>query len=239
MSLGDHLSWHCGAGRIGPCTYGFEVRGELESENDLSTSDLFARVLEDLRDDEDTRLAALVALHGRPTRTVIARSLALCASEEPFERTVGLRVLRELRHPTVSREVLWEPIDPVVVRLATDEDDPAVLQHAISCWAFQPGGRAALAAVLGRADHPNSAVRFAVAYSLPALGAIHGGEAPVEALIKLTRDDDADVRSYALMGLVDDLGLAQDLREVVEARLADTDDQIRRVAREALAKLTD
>lgn len=61
----------------------------------------------------------------------------------------------------------------------------------------------------------------------------------MEALIKLTRDDDADVRSYALMGLVDDLGLAQDLREVVEARLADTDDQIRRVAREALAKLTD
>lgn len=56
----------------------------------------------------------------------------------------------------------------------------------------------------------------------------------MEALVALTEDDDADARSYALMGLVDDLGLADARSGAVEARLVDVDEQIRRVAQEAL-----
>ncbi|MCP4086836.1 MAG: hypothetical protein GY745_17545 [Actinomycetia bacterium] len=211
------------------------MRDALPSENDLGTNELFERVLEDLRSDEESRLGPLVALHGRPTRAVIDRSLALCASPDSAERTVGLRVLRELKHQTVDRQLLWNSIEPVVVRLANEDEDSEVVRWAISCLGCQATGPVALTAVLDRADHPDPGIRFAVAAALPyLLDPAHLEEAPVEALVKLTEDDDADVRAYALMGLVNDLGLADDKREVVKARLADTDDQIRRVARNAL-----
>jgi hypothetical protein len=74
-----------------------------------------------------------------------------------------------------------------------------------------------------------------VAAALPSLIDLESSDpAALDALVKLTEDEGADVRSYALMGLVDDLHLTSAKREVVEARLTDTDDQIRRVANEAL-----
>jgi HEAT repeat protein len=211
------------------------VRGELPAEHDLSTNELFVRVLDELRDVDGERLDALVALHGRPTQNVIDRSLAMCSSEEPFERIVGLQVLRELKHQLVDRRTMWEPVEPVVVSLASADSDPRVVQWAISCLGYQPSGQSALMAVLGRADHPDSRVRLAVAAAIP--GLIDPDlldPAPVEALVRLSEDDDADVRSYALMGLVDDLGLTSARRKVVEARLTDPDEQIRRFARNAL-----
>jgi HEAT repeat protein len=214
------------------------VRRVLPEENDLSTEELFARVLQDLRHDDDTRLGALIALHGRPTKRVIDRSLLLCTSENSYERAVGLRVLRELKHREIDRKAMWEPIEPVVVRLVNEEADVEVLQWAISCLGYQPSGPDALLAVLARANHADSAIRFNVAAALPGLHDPESSDSvAVEALVKLTEDEDADVRSYALMGLVDDLGLTSAKREIVEARLTDDDEQIRRVAREALAGL--
>lgn len=93
---------------------------------------------------------------------------------------------------------------------------------------YQPSDPDALAAVVRRTDHPDSAIRFNVAADLPALVDPESLDpAAVEALVKLTVDEDADVRSYALMALVDDHGLTSAVREVVEARLTDTDEQIR------------
>lgn len=209
----------------------------MSPENDLSTDELFATVLEDLRQDDDSRLSALVALHGRPAAAVVDRSLLLCASTDAYERTVGLRVLRELRHQTISQQLHWDPIEPVVIRLANDDDDPDVVRCAISCLGYQARGHSALSAVVDRATDPNASVRLAAADALPGLIASTGyNPRSVEVLAKLTADDDPDVRSYALMGLVDELGLADDWQGVVRARLNDTDEQIRRVASEALGR---
>ena len=109
------------------------------------------------------------------------------------------------------------------------------MQWAISCLGYQSSAQHALSAVLAHVDHVDCRVRFAVAAAIPGLIDPDSlDSSPVDALVRLTEDDDADVRSYALMGVVDDLGLTDTRREVVEARLADTDAQIRRVAREAL-----
>lgn len=63
----------------GPSSWAQLVRIELPPEDDLSTEELFERVLNDLRDEKVERLGAHVALHGRPTQEVIDRSLALCS----------------------------------------------------------------------------------------------------------------------------------------------------------------
>jgi hypothetical protein len=205
-------------------------RDVLPHESDLSTDDLFALVLDDQLD-EGSLLAPLVALHNRPTREVVQRSLALCRSVHPGQRIIGLRVLRELSHPLVDRKLLWEPIEPMVIQLAADETDPDVLQWAVSCLGYQPGGAEALSAVLAHVDHEDHNVRFAVVASLPALvdPAAPADEA-VTALIRLTDDPDADVRSYAFMGLHGDLGLATApaVRSAFERHRTDPDPQIRR-----------
>ncbi len=213
------------------------ARDFLPEENDLSTDELFALVLEDLRDSDDARLGPLIALHGRPTHAVVERCMALCRSGDAHERIVGLRVLRELKHQLVDSAVLWSPIEPTVLELATSEDDPEVLQWAISCLGYQASGPLALMAVLGRADHMDPRVRYAVAAALPALvDPEQPEEEAVSALLRLAEDVDADVRSYALMGLTLDLDLASEpaVRSSLERHADDPDEQIRRHVRSAL-----
>lgn len=213
------------------------ARDFLPDENDLSTDELFALVHEDLREGQDARLRPLIALHGRPTRAVVERCRALCRSSEAHDRIVGLRVLRELKHQLVDSAVLWAPIEPTVLELATREDDPEVLQWAISCLGYQANGPLPLAAVLGRVDHTDSRIRYAVAAALPALvDPGHPEEEAVSALLRLAEDIDADVRSYALMGLTLDLDLAAapEVRSSLERHVDDPDEQIRRHVRSVL-----
>lgn len=205
------------------------------SENDLSTDELFARVMEDLRTDDDSRLGAVVALHGRPTQEVIDRCLDLCSSADPYERTIGLRVLRELRHPHTDPDAVWRPVEPVVLNLGQHDEDPDVVEWAISCLGYQGSGPAALAVMLGQSAHPSWRVRFAVAAGLP--GLLNPDDLDPEAmavLLRLAEDDDPDVRSYALMGLTGDLELTETIRPLLEAHLDDPDVQIRRHVRETL-----
>ena len=105
---------------------------------------------------------------------------------------------------------------------------PNVITWAISCLGYQAKGAEALAAVLTRMDHDDENVRFAVAAALPHLA---GGPVPdpaaAEALTRLTDDPDPEVRSYALMGLIGDLGLLDEIRPIVQGHLLDPDDQVR------------
>lgn len=211
------------------------MRDSLSPEHDLSTEELFERVLEDLRHDDDRRLDPLVALHGRPTRQVIDRSHDLCSSADPYERSVGLRILRELRHAEVDSDKLWAPVEPTVIALARNELDPEVRYWAISCLGKQSDGGDALEAVLSQADHDHHRVRFGVAAALPYLvDPASPDERSVATLIGLAEDPDGNVRSYAIMGLVGDFGLVDEIRPLLDAHLTDPDEQIRRYCRDAL-----
>lgn len=117
------------------------MRGELSAEHDLSTEQLFARVLDDLRHPDDERLDALIALHDRPTREVVERSLVLCANEDPFDRIVGLRILRELGHRTVDRRVTWQRAEPTVTETAPLPPTDGAVPAKSGDYVTQNGGR--------------------------------------------------------------------------------------------------
>ena len=210
------------------------IREVLGPANDLSTADLFRCVIDNLSSAEP-RLAAPLALHRRPTRQVVDGCLALCASDDPYERRVGLQVLRELRHPEVDDEKLWSAVEPMVLDLAGHERDPDVRYWAISCLGYQSEVGRALDVVLDQATHEHWRVRFGVAAALPHLIDRASPDARAVAVLEtLANDPDADVRSYAIMGLVGDLGRLDEIRPLLDAGTADPDEQIRDYCRRAL-----
>lgn len=211
------------------------MQERLGPDTDLSTDELFRRVLEDLRTDDDERLGALVALHERPTRQVIDRCIGLCKSSDPYERTVGLRILRELGHPYVDRGEFWAPLERMVIDLVVSDESPDVVRWAISCLGYQATSAEAFVAVLSRAEDTYSQIRFAVAAALPGLMREGPPNQPgIAALLGLAEDADADVRSYAIMGLVDDLNLASMIAPTLRAHLSDPDEQIAAYCQQAL-----
>lgn len=211
------------------------VLERLGPETDLSTEELFRRVLEDLRTDDEEQLGALVALHERPTRQVIDRCIGLCKSRDPYERTVGLRVLRELGHPYVDREELWAPLERMVIDIVMSDESPEVVRWAISCLGYQAASTEASVAVLSRAEDTDWQIRFAVAAALPGLIREGPPDQPgIAALLGLAEDADPDVRSYAIMGLVGDLNLASMIEPTLRAHLSDPDEQIAAYCRQAL-----
>lgn len=56
----------------------------------------------------------------------------------------------------------------------------------------------------------------------------------VETLLVLAEDADADVRSYAIMGLAGDLNLASTIEPTLRPHLSDPDEQIRTYCQQAL-----
>ena len=214
------------------------MQDRLRPETDLSTEELFGRVLEDLRSDDDEDLSALVALHERPTQRVIARSVELCKSRNSYERTVGLRVLRELGHPYVDREKLWAPLEQMVIDLVMSDESPEVVRWAISCLGYQAASTDAFDAVIRRADDPDWHVRFAVAAALPSLMTEDASNPRgIGALLALTDDAHPDIRSYAIMGLVGDLNLANEIEPTLRTHLTDPDEQIADYCRQALSTI--
>ncbi|MDJ0380456.1 hypothetical protein [Streptomyces sp. G-G2] len=167
-----------------------------------ATDDLFAAALAEVQADDDGPVPGLLALHARPTRLVFERAAALLAHEEPAERELGARVLRELgRHGADGRRPFTTETIAVVMAELPSEPDPWVLGCMISVLGYH-AARENLDLVLGHRSHAAQPVRFAVAAALPDLadpGRTQGRV--VEALLRLAEDDDAAVRWYALYAL--------------------------------------
>ncbi|MFJ7203903.1 hypothetical protein ACIQWR_10270 [Streptomyces sp. NPDC098789] len=169
-----------------------------------STDELFASALVEIeRDDGDEGPAPhLLLLLDRPTREVFERAAGLLAHDEPAQRELGARVLRELgpRAADGSRPFRAETIAVVVAELPS-EPDYWVLGCMLSVLGYHEA-RETLDLVLGHRSHAEQAVRFGVAAALPALAdPDHTQDRVVEALLRLAEDDDAAVRWYALYAL--------------------------------------
>ncbi|MFE2530598.1 hypothetical protein [Streptomyces sp. NPDC059371] len=191
--------------------------------------ELFVKALQEISA-EDGSVPCLVALHGRPTRYVFEPAAQLLACEEPTERELGARVLRELG-PYDSegrRPFTAETIEIVVAEMA-DEPDPCVLGWMISALGHH-NAEETLDLVLGHQWDPAQPVRFAVAAALPDLAdREHTQDRVVEALLELAEDGNEAVRWYALCALFNETAGITDEQKIAWATaLAERGDTERR-----------
>jgi len=133
-------------------------------------------------------------------------------------------------HPEHVREVV-----PQLVALLDEHHDPAVIVAIVDALGYAWDEGASLH-VLPLADHPDAAVRLAVAQAMP--GGVESDAATVaviDTLIRLSRDDNDAVRDWATFGIGSQFSL--DTSEVREALLDRTTDRSQDVRDEALVGL--
>ncbi|MFJ2739894.1 HEAT repeat domain-containing protein [Streptomyces sp. NPDC087440] len=208
-----------------------------------TTDELFAGALaevsEQAGEDAEAPTPCLDALHGRPTREVFDRAAHLLGRDDPDERELGARVLRELGDPDDDgRRPFTEETVAVVLRELEDEPDPWVLSWMISVLGHHRAQQA-LDLVLAHRAHPEQAMRFAVAAALPDLADPDSTEQWVlEALLELATDSSDAVRWYALYALFNEtVGVRAEQRRAWATRLtAEADGETER--REQLAHLS-
>jgi hypothetical protein len=202
----------------------------------LTLDALVAATLAELRTETaDTPVPHLVELHRRGTRDVFERALALTESRDVAERVLGVRILRELggSPPRFAAEAI-----PALLSMLANEKSPDVVRWIISAIGYQrvPDARV-LSAAVSHASHDDARVRFAVAAALPGLVDVGQPESiAIDALVRLSSDEDADVRYYALAALTDELHLASNgaVTRALERASQDSDEQIQRAARRVL-----
>lgn len=204
---------------------------------------LFAQTL--LGDYEgEAALTAVDALRQDGSREIFDHAAAWCLSDDRLKRARGPAILCQLRRaPVTPGEKPYKPewmfrdeSYSLVTKMLGSEQDPLVLGSAI----FALGHLAdagAVPLILSYQDHADECVRFAVA---SALGCFPNDTQSVYGLLKLTSDEDADVRDWAVFGL-GVLGDADspEIRESLLRCLDDPNEDIREEAAVGLGKRQD
>jgi HEAT repeat protein len=138
-------------------------------------------------------------LQARTDRAAFDVALTTARAPEPRRRLAGVQVLGQIGY-AANRPFLEETL-PALLAEAESATDPQLLQAAVSALGHLYDPRT-LAAILACADHPSEDVRFSVALALPGTTDPENPDATViEALIRLSRDPDSDVRDWATFGL--------------------------------------
>jgi hypothetical protein len=160
---------------------------------------------------------------------------------EPLKRARAAAILAQLRLPTEvpTTEPKWlfrEETFPLITDMLEREDNSMVLDSGIAALGHLYNS-AAIPIIARYKDHPDDNVRFSVAC---ALGHFPNDPEAVATLLTLTRDDDSEVRDWAVFGLgvqgdVD----SPEIREALLERLTDTDEDVREEATVALGKRRD
>lgn len=174
---------------------------------------------------------AIHVLQWRATREVFNSARKLCASPMAKEREVGVNVLAQIG--------AWRPVflGQSVSLLIERLQDRSV--HVVSAAAVGLGHRndpRAVPHLIALKNHPNSGVRYGVAFGLVKQ------ETPkaIAALIELSCDRDRDVRDYATFGLGELIDRnTKAIRVALFARLKERDAEIRGQALIGLAKRKD
>lgn len=202
-----------------------------------SLPELFAAATDrTLEDDEGDwgDWSAVRTLHFLGSREVFDGAAALARSENPWERERGADILAQLGMPHRS-------FPDECIRLVTDllerDPDPLVLYSAAIALGHLNGPiNGPIEPLLRHARHEDSGVRFAVAWALGG----HSEPEAVAALIRLTEDEDSEVRDWATFGL-GDIGTVDspEVREALFRRLDDEDEDTRFEAICGLARCRD
>jgi len=157
--------------------------------------------------------------------------MELLASKDPHERAVGADVLAQLGWR--DRTFLEESVDALLHALS--DSDPSVVQSAIFALGHRASPRA-IDALMQYVDHPSADLRYAAVHGLMP----HDTPGVVEALARLSRDDDRDVRDWATFALGSQIESdSETLRAALHERVSDTDPEVRGEALRGLARRRD
>ncbi|QDE99179.1 HEAT repeat domain-containing protein [Myxococcus xanthus] len=191
----------------------------LDDGEERSTEALIQASLEGDEDDERA-WAAIRALHRRGTRDVLDAALQLLGARSAKARERGAAILGQLgggtpAFPAECGEALLDQL--------RREREPAVLL-AVGVALGHLREPRALSELIHLASHPIAEARYGAVHGLAVL------EAPeaVDALIRLSADEDRDVRDWATFGLAslrEDVDTPQ-LRDALAARLGEEDAEI-------------
>lgn len=180
----------------------------------------------------DDYVYAVMELQGRGDAETFAAMARLCRSGTPAMQRLGLDVLGQLGF-SAGRPFLEQSL-PIALGLCLPGIPEPVMATAVRALGHL-GDPRALGAVLALAAHDNAMMRFAVATALPWITGDPPDRRAVDALIRLTRDADTDVRDWATFGIGSLLSVDDEaVREALVARLTDSDDD---TAGEALVGL--
>ncbi|AKF85336.1 hypothetical protein MFUL124B02_11380 [Myxococcus fulvus 124B02] len=175
-----------------------------------------------LEGDEDDERAweAIRVLHARGTRDVLDAALRLLGASSAKARGRGADILGQLG---AGNPVFRTERGDALVDLLRRERAPEVLLSAGVALSHLVEPRA-LAELVALAGHPSAEARYGAAHGLAVLDAPEA----VEALIRLSADEDRDVRDWATFGLgtMMEARDTPELRDALVARLGDEDPEI-------------
>ncbi len=160
---------------------------------------------------------------------------------EPLKRARAAAILSQLREPSENptTEPKWlfrEEVFPLIANMLKGEDDPMVLDSGIAGLGHLYDS-AAIPIIASYSDHADENVRFSVACSL---GHFPNDSESVARLLRLTRDNDSDVRDWAVFGLgVQGSVDSPEIREALLERVTDSDEDVREEAVVGLGKRRD
>jgi hypothetical protein len=203
---------------------------------------LFAQTLLGDYEGEDA-WAAVSVLRQDGSREIFEHAAAWCRADDPLKRARAAAILCQLRRAQVTNEPGKEPewmfrdeSYSLVTKMLENEQNPVVLDSAISALGHL-GNAKAVPLILRHQDKPNSNVRFAVCF---ALGCFPDDSQSVGGLLKLTSDEDTDVRDWAVFGLgVQGNADSIEIREALLRCLGDANDDVREEAAVGLGKRRD
>jgi len=198
--------------------------------------ELFAKTLIGEYDD-DAPWAAVHELRSLGTQEIFDKAVEWCRSSEPIKRARAADVIAQLGQTADHPEHAF-PEDSfiVIASLIKIETDAEPLSSEIQALGHI-GNPRAVRILAPFQIHPDAGVRFALAC---ALGGFADDSMAVDALIKLTRDEDEDVRDWATFGIgALSKSDSSAIREALVARLDDKFEDVREEAIVGLARLKD
>jgi HEAT repeat protein len=193
---------------------------ELEA---ASLRDLIERAIASADEEDDRYWGPVRELQRRADRDTFEQLVRLVGGDSEKGQRLALNVMAQLGGP--ERPFLEMSL-PYIIELCGPERPAGVLEAAVTALGHLGDSRG-LSPVLGLVTYPDVDVRFAVAFSLPAITADSPEEPAVSALMALMEDEDVDVRDWATFGLgalmeVD----SPTIREALLARVSDPEGDV-------------
>lgn len=187
--------------------------------------------------DDDAPWAAVHELQALGTREVLNKAAGWCRSVKPLKRARGADVLSQLGRAQDRPENIYsEESFAIISSLIQTEKESRPLSSAI--YALGHIGNPQAVRILSRyQNHSDAEIRFALAF---AFGNFPDNDTAVDVLVRLTRDEDEDVRDWATFGIGalgkrDSVGI----RDALISRLDDSFEDVRQEAIVGLARLGD